>query len=70
MSRPMAIEPTPSPLVAAGPRIVPPESLGSARPARNVNPVILALVVALRDVEHRRAASNMERDGPPRRTTA
>ena len=31
------------------------ESLGSARPApRPVNPVILALVVALRDVEKRR----------------
>ena len=36
------------------------ESLGSARPApRPVNPVILALVVALRDVEQRRRRGNV-----------
>ena len=46
---------THDPLVAALARYVPPESLGIARPApRPVNPVILALVVALRDVERRR----------------
>ena len=39
------------------------------RPA-TANVVVLALVIALRDVEHRRAASNMGGDGPSRRTTA
>ncbi len=39
------------------------------RPASS-NAVILALVIALRDVERRRALSNMESDGTSRRTTA
>jgi len=39
------------------------------RPASS-NAVVLALVLALRDVERRRAASNMSGDGTSQRTTA